>query len=262
MPSVGSLVSAFLKTTKWFLRNEDNGNVLEGQFAPQGIQLGIKNNWAQHTALNRARAIVQYVNSENDTLSFQGMFFAETILDVNLVDERFKLLQSFARRDPDLGRPPIVTFWVGNAFLEQQSVIDSITGVTFDPPSITGDLRKVLFTVNLIQYTEFSLGDNEIFETRYHRSREREYMELLAQREYGDPMMGDIIRKRHPEKPSLTPGAVVKLPSREALRSERVEPKSVALKDAFGRKETAQRTNRIDLFNRRNVAHYSHVVKG
>jgi hypothetical protein len=261
MPSINSLVSNFLKTTKWFLRNEDTGDVLEGQFAAEGVQLNIQNNYAQHTALNRSRAIIQYLNSANDTLSFQAQFFAETIVDTAMVERKFDMLKSMARRDPDLGRPPIVTFWVGNGFMEQQSVIDSIGGVTFAPPSVTGAVRQVYFTVNLLAYTEFSLKDNEIFETRYHRSRQRDYYELLAQREYGDPMMGDIIRKRHPTKPNLVPGAVVKLPSKEAIRSDRTQPTSTALKDGFGRKDTAQKRNRLDTFNRRNIVYYSHVVK-
>lgn len=261
MPSIGSLVSNFLKTNKWFLRNEDTGDTLEGQFAPNGVQLNIANNWAQHTALSRSRAIIQYLNSQNDTLSFQGMFFAETVVDTGMVEKKFEALKKMARPDPDLKRPPVVTFWVGNGFLEQTSVVDSINGVTFDPPTITGAMRTVLFTVNLLQYTEFSLKDSEIFETRYHRSRQKDYFELLAAREYGDPLIGDAIRKRHPDKPNLVPGAVVKLPSKEALRQETVEPKSIALAGAFGRADTPQRRNRIDIFNRRNQVHYSHVVK-
>lgn len=262
MPSAFSFATQWAKTTKWFLRNEDTGETLEGQFPAEGVQLSIQNNYARHTALNRSRAVLQYLNSENDKLSFQGRFFAETFLDTAMVENKFQLLLKMARRDPDLARPPIVTFWIGNSFLEQQSIIESIGGITFDPPMLTGEVRQIAFTVNLEAYQEFSLSDNEIFETRYHRSRVRDYYEMLTAREYGDPLLGDAIRKRHPDQPNLVPGNVVKLPSREALRTERLQPTSVALRDAFGKYDTPQRRLRIEMFNKRNIVAYSHVVKG
>lgn len=255
-----------VKTRKWYLRNEDSGETIEGQFAPTNLTRDVGNNYAQHTALNRGKTIIQYLNSKNDTLVFTAGFYAVNalggtgIFGTDSIEENLEKLISWAKRDPDLQRPPIVTFWIGNGHLEQLSVIDSITGITYGEPTILGDLREVTFTINLLQYEEFSIDDEESFDTRYHRARERDYYEALTQREYGNPLIGDVIRKRHPTQPNLVPGAIVKLPSIEGIRTIRVEPTSIALETGFGRKETPQRTLRLDMFDRRNRTYVSHVV--
>lgn len=253
-------VDLLVKSRKWFLRNEDSGETLEGQFAPTSITRDVTNKYAKHTALNRANTILQYLNSESDTLVLQAGFFAADFTKSTDIEERLEKLISWAKRDPDLLRPPIVLFWIGDGHLEQLSVIDSITGITYGEPTILGGIREVTFTINLLQYTEFSLDDTESFDTRFHHAKERDYYELLTEREYKDPLRGDVIRKQHPTQPVLTPGAIVRLPSIEGVRTIRVEPKSIALQTAYGRKETPQRSLRIDMFNRRNRSFVSHII--
>lgn len=251
---------AYLKTQRWFLRNEDNGNIITGQFPAESVNTDIKNNWARHTTLSRTRSIISYLNSEEDQISFQGRFRSENYFK-NDVKRDFDLLALMARKDPDIGRPPIVTFWIGNGHVEQRSVIDSITGINWGVPDINGAPRTVTFTVNLIQYEDFDLSDTEVYETRYHRARERDYYELLAAREYGNPNLGDAIRKRHVTQPALTPGAIVRLPSVEAVRTERPKQTSVVLAGAFGRKDTATKRNRLELMTRLGAPRKSHTAR-
>jgi len=252
----------YLNTRKWSIRNEDTDETLQGQFSPQSLTQEVGNNWAQHTALNRANTIIQYLNSKADTLSFQGMFFTRDTSVSTLVQERIDKLISWARRDPDLGRPPIVTFWVGNGYITQQSVIEGISGIEWGEADILGHIRTVSFTVNMIQYIEFDFNATEVRETRYHKARDRDYFEFLTQREYGNPSMGDVIRKRHPELAVLTPGDTVKLPTFAAIRTDKVTQKSIALQGAFGRKDTPQRILKNAVFDRNNRAYVSHVVVG
>ena len=128
-------------------------------------------------------------------------------------------------------------------------------------PTILGQLRHVEFTINLEQYQEFDLDSSEIFETRYHRARDRDYYELLAYREYKAPILGEALRKRHPTQPSLAPGAVVKLPSAEGIRRDKIEPTSIPLASAFGRKDTPQRALRIAVLAARSGSYTSHIVR-
>lgn len=251
---------SFLKTKRWFLRNEDTGDVLVGQFPAEEVSQDIKNNWAKHTTLSRTRSIISYLNSDEDHLTFSARFRSENLYKNDIV-KNVEMLRKMARKDPDLGRPPIVTFWVGNGHLEQRSVIDSISGLTWGAPDINGEPRQVKFTVNLIQYEDFNLADVEIYETRYHRARERDYYELLAYREYRNPLLGDAIRKRHVGQPALTPGAIVRLPSVEAIRTERPHQTSIALAGSFGRKDTPQKRLRQEMMERTGVERKSHVLR-
>jgi len=255
-----AFVDLLLKTRKWFLRNDDSGEVLEGQFAPKQLTREVANNWAQQTALNRGKTILQYLNSKADTLTLQANFYARSFDKTSEIEERLEKLISWAKRDPELRRPPIVTFWIGDGHLEQRSVIDSIGGITYGEPTILGAIREVTFTINMIQYEDFSLDDVELFETLFYRTKDRDYYEQMTQRQYGLPMLGDRIRKRNPDKPNVQPGNVVALPTLEAIRTERVEPDSLALSTAYGRKDTPQRALRIDMFERRNRTATSHIV--
>lgn len=254
------LLDLFLNTKKWYIRNEETNETLQGQFPAQGLTLEVGSNYVQHTALNRQNAILQYLNGKNDTLSFQSMFYSLDFTTDSLIEDRINTLMSWARRNDNTGRPPVVTFWVGNGFVEQTSVIDSIAGITFDEPTITGGLRKVTFTVNLLKHEEFELNATEILETRYHRVRERDYFEMLCYQEYGTPNLGDVIRRRHPSTPNLVPTNIVKLPSVQAIRTERLTQRSIQLKTAFGRKDTPQRTLRQKFFDLRSGDVVSHVL--
>jgi hypothetical protein len=249
------------KTRLWFLRNEDTGELIEGQFPTKEVGLEVKNNWAAHTTLSRSRAILMFLNSEDDKLTFQSLFYARHRDEADGLKERFDKLLSWAKPSIAFGAPPPVTFWIGNGHLERLCVIDSISGIRYGEPTEDGNLRSVSFTVNLLDYQQFTLQDTELFETRYHRGRERDYYELLCFREYKQPMMGDIIRKRHPDQPQVTPGSIIKLPSIEAIRTQKPAPSSIALATAFGRKDTPQRALRIDTFNRRNRTYVSHIVR-
>ena len=255
-----SSVNMLLKTRKWFLRNEDTGETLEGQFAPKNLSREVSNSYAQHTALNRGKTILQYLNSKADTLSLQANFYARDFTKTAGVADLLEKLISWAKRDPDLRRPPIVVFWIGDGHLEQRSVIDSITGITYGEPTLLGAIREVTFTINFIQFTDFSLDDVELFETRFHRSLERDYYEWWTQREYKIPLLGDVIRRRNPDKPNIQPGNIIALPTLEAIRTERIEPRSIPLVTAYGRKETAQRALRLDIFKRRNRTAISHII--
>lgn len=244
---------------RWYIRNEDTGEIVQGQFPAEMVEKSIKNSWEQHTALSRSRSITQFINSESDKLNFSSMFFASDSGKFEDVQSKIQKLESWAKASLT-GPPPVVTFWVGNGHLERTCVIDSMASKYMEPAS-EGDLRHVVFTINFLAYDAFSLSDTELFETRYHRGRERDYYEMLCFREYKLPLLGDVIRKRNPEQPQVTPGSIIPLPSVEAIRSEKVEPKSVPLATAFGRKDTPQRALRIDMFNRRNRPYTSHIVR-
>jgi len=247
-----------LKT--WFLANVDTGQILKGQFEPEGTTKNIAVNYAQHTALNRQNPILQFLNRAAETISFRARLFNRHALEFQ-AEDTLKLLESWTEIDPKYNRPPTMSFWVGDGHLQQiDCVITSLDGITYGRPTFFGGLREVSLTINLLQYEPFSLESTGIFETRYHRSRVRDYYELISEREYKQPLLGDVIRKRHPTQPVLQVGDVIKMPSIEAIRSERVEPKSIPLTTAYGKKLTAQKERRLEMFDARNRTYVSHVV--
>lgn len=244
----------------WFLHNLDTQEILEAQFEPEELTEEVGANWAQHTALNRGNAILQFLNGSNDTGSFKGTFYKQHAFDDTPL-KKLQKLKSWARPNSSVRRPPVLLFHVGDGHVEMNAVITGITGIRYGRPDAFGGLREVEFNVQLLRFEPFSLDDTGETDTRYARAKDRDYYELLAQQEYGDPLIGDVIRKQHPDQAQLEDGDVVRLPSIEGVRGTRVEQTSIQLRTAFGRKDTPQRRLRLEFFDLRNVSQVSHILQ-
>jgi hypothetical protein len=252
----------------WFIANLDSGEVLQGQFEPVGATKEVPTTWGQQTALNRSNPILQFLHGNAKTISFQVRLFQETIpIDIPLIgtaataEAKLSILEKWTEIDPSVRRPPIVQFWVGDGHLRMNAVISSLSGITFGSPDFFGGLRDVSLTVNLLQFTPFSLEDEGVTDTRFARAKTRDYYELLAFQEYGNPLLGDVIRKDHPDQQHLALADVVRLPSIEGVRGQQVTQKSIALRTAYGRKDTAQRRLRQRFFDLRSGSRVSFVFQ-
>lgn len=253
-------MSLFPNFRSWFLANVDTGQILQGQFEPLDAQKTIKANYGHHTALSRNKGILQFLTGDNDTFTFQAFMYSQHA--AQSIDADLATLESWTRPDSKLGRPPTLSFWVGDGHVQIIDCVIESLSTSYGRPTFLGGLRQAQVNISLREYKPFSLTDTGVYETRYHRTAARDYYELICQREYNDPMMGDVIRKRHPTKPTLYVGAVVKLPSIEAIRTEVVTQTSIALAGAYSKKNTPQRQLRLEMFEKRNRSYVSHVLVG
>ena len=244
----------------WFLESLDvPTELLQGQF-PTEPTLEVGSNYAQHKALNRATPILQFLNGNADTLSFEVKFYA---IDSNtaIVKENVDQLIKWAKRDDNLNRPQLLKFYVGDGHLEMSPcVITSLSGIKYSKPTKEGGAREVNMTINLLSYSEYDL-DVVAADTLYRRTKTGDYYELLSYQHYGTPDFGDALRVMHPTKPNLQSANIVKLPSRNTLQKHLPGQKSLQLKTAYGRKDTNQRALRLELFDRTNRTYVSHIVK-
>lgn len=253
-------IRSVLSQRTWFLQNLDTNQIFQSQFEAEGLTLDVKANYGKHTSLSRFKPVIQFLNKEADTVSFQATLYRQNVIE-NTVEEDFALLKSWVQQDElARSRPPILLFWVGDSHFSIQCVLEGLTGVTYHRPTMGGGVRRIDFTVNLLEYEEYSLDDSANFETLYYRAKDRDYYELIAQRLYGSPLKGDVIRKRNPSKPHMQIGDQIPFPNVTAIRKDVVEPKSIALSTAFGKKITPQKANRIDMFDRRNKTYVSHIL--
>ena len=160
-----------------------------------------------------------------------------------------------------VAKNPVPLFWIGDAHVwMSECVLESLGDISYDQPGAFGDIRGCTFPITLREYTPFSISEKFFGETRYHRSRRRDYYEALTEREYGNPMLGDVIRQRHPDKPNIIAGDVIKLPDVSTLRTAKTKQTSLALKTAFAKEDTPQKALRQDMFDKRNRKYVSHVI--
>jgi hypothetical protein len=247
----------------WFLMNRDTTEELQGQFVAENVSETIGATYADRFALNAQNPITQFVHGNVDTVSFRGRFFLTSELEGKENDPAVSLtlLKSWVRRDEKLKRPPMLMFWVADSHLGfQYCTIRQITN-EYQPPTRSGALRDVSFNIELQKYEPWTLEIVEPPETRYHRSRQSDYYEMVSLREYGSPLIGDVIRKRHPEKPFVQIGNIIKLPSSDAIAKEVIEPTSIPLYQAFTRKDTATKRRREEVVEAHNVTKSSFYIR-
>lgn len=244
------LLSAFLKPDTWTIINKETNDSVSGDFPHEDLGREVSNNYAQIQSINRQNPIIQFINGSADKFSLKSRFYFQDATDTPPTQKLERLI-AWARIDPLIRRPPVLTMVVGTGSdVAFDVVIESISGITYSTTTFLGTVREVTFTMNLTRYTPYSLDDTQATDTRYARARERDYYELLAWDEYRNPMLGVIIQQRHPRQLTLVPGAIVKLPSIEGIRTNKPKPSSVILSGAYSKKDTAGRRVRLQTFDR------------
>lgn len=240
----------------WLMRNLDDGSEIEGQFPPEDPVLNLSNSYGEHTTLNRQNPIIQYLRGNSDTFSFVARFHA-LHKDDKTPSKQISTLMSWRQRDPTLARPPIVSFTLGNIVPFPEAVITSLGNITYSDPKSDGDIRDVSLRVDLLRYNKYSLSNEPEPETRYHRTRTGDYYEFLSYQEYKNPMLGVLIRRRHPDKIQLTEGDIVKLPSYGAIKGQLVFPISIPFYKSYSTKDTDTKALRQSVFESKNSSYSS-----
>jgi hypothetical protein len=256
------LADKILAFDVWYMKNlDDTSQSIQGQFVAINPTENIKVKYAAHGALGRQSPIIQFLSGEAKEVSFQIKLHGRDFLFTKKMNDDLKMLKSWTKINSKFSRPPVLSFWIGDQIAETaQCVVTSLSGIRYGKPSILGQLREVELTMNLMEYSAYSLEGIDGGETRYHRSGDTDYYEMLCQREYNNPMIGDVIRKRNPDKQNILRADIIKLPSIEVVRKDVTEPKSIPLYKAFSNKENAQKLNRIASFERTNREKTSYVV--
>lgn len=246
-----TLISKFLEAKTWTLLNTDTREVIKGQFAHEDLSRDVSSRWEEVNALTRENPILQFIYGELEKLEVQSQFFRRDITD-DTVNEKIQKLGSWVKKDKNQGRPPILRFAVGDGTsINLQVILKSLSRISYSRPDFQGQIRQVSFNMTLWSYVTSNLSDELQTSTRYHRTARGQYYELIAQAEYGNPMLGDVIRKQDEQvkSPLLVPGDIVKLPAIEGVRSSRITQTSVILKGAFGNKPTIQRQRREEILD-------------
>ncbi len=238
-----TLLSKLLETKTWTIVNEETREVIKGQFPDEGNNFEFGSEWGEMRSLNRRSPLLQYLHGQTDRFDVSSQFFRRDVTDDSPTKKLDRLLE-FTRRDQRLGRPPICRFAIGDgSVINLPVILHRVNGIKYSQPDFFGGIRQVSFSLQFSRHTRFSLAEEAVTDTRYHRTARGQYYELIAGLEYGDPLLGDFIRKQPEQigKPLLVPGNVVKLPALEGVKDKIVSQTSVILKTAFGRAETVQK---------------------
>jgi len=206
---------------------------IQFQFQPQGLAINEGAAWTAANAQGRDHPILQFARGQQTMITFEAKLFAETITDN--IDDKITAMRNSSKQLAPFGRPPVWTF-VWGSIINETVVVESVGNIRYDAIRQDGSARGVLFAITLLKYVPFDIALTDpnapLGGTFFTRARHGDLWEDVALREYNDPLMGDLLRRRNPDlaEPGDVPGRVLSLPPASTLRLEAIEPLSIPLR--------------------------------
>lgn len=263
---VGELFG-FSSNKAWTLTGDDSKNFdleFEGQFIPQNFKEGGgDSNLGEASTINKETPNFQFLNNSGETVTFTSRFYATD--SFKNIKQQIETLRGFKKRDPDLKRPPKFLFTYGTEI--QFTCFVRKVDFSYDELRSDGSIRGCIATIQLqkldqtLQGTEAAAtslasqikfaagivaGAAGIFAQvkskinipggslhtidRTREVHQGDTFERIAQQEYGDAMLGDVLRRTQPEKADLKVGDKIILVDPTEINSIDVTPQSVPLK--------------------------------
>lgn len=219
----------------WSIKNLDSGQTIRPPYplGESGLRVTIGSVYAEQPRFGFQDPIIQWVTGKAKIITFSSiMFTPDTSVDIV---EAFEDFEELAIVDPIYGRPPICYFTLGSgSVLGELCVVESIDP-DIPPVRPDGEPREIVLNFSLRRYVPFAMttiDPTKPVKQSYFlvaSSSEASY-EAIAKRFYGPPLAGDRLRKRHPDMPlQPTVGKKVRIPSKELILAEPVEPAFHAL---------------------------------
>lgn len=271
------------KGKNWTLKNRDNGNVISGQYAPQDYTENAGAKIPEVSTVNNQEPFPQWVGGEGETSSFTARIYRPDPSARGSVRNDVENLKKATRKDKKLFRAPIFTFTWGEEISFDCFVV-SVGGIRYDEITSSGLIKGAQFslvlrklntvpqagltklrdltglTTGLKALNDLSLPISlsiDIFGGSLHKkgktiiAKEGDTFESIAALEYGDALVGDILRRGQPEKANLSPGDEVILVDDTEIFEIDVTPQSVALKNSESTRTIRQ--IKLDARNRKTV---------
>jgi hypothetical protein len=219
----------------WSFRNLDTDDLFRPQFPmpEDGVSLTIGGVLVKQNRFGEQDPIVHWTHGKPRDMRFSGMLYARHTDESADVEDLFDQLVLLTLKDKDLGRPPIVLFTFGATHSEVvliESCDPTIRSVDKD-----GFTKEIGFNISMTKYVPFS--QKQIDPTKPAKesfylvaSAAEQSYEAIALSNYGSPLLGDRIRKRHPAEPfAPRVGSIVKVPPKSIALREEVAPAFHAL---------------------------------
>lgn len=208
----------------------DGGAVrpIEFQYVPTDLQeTGWEGEWATTATMNQDQPIQQYSNGKEKGWKFTMKLWAED--SSQDIQEMYELMKRCVVKDIGLARPARFVFLWGQA-IHSTVVIKSLGDPRWDSLRDDGSLRGVTMGIVLAVYdpVNYGLTGQADPHTYYYTIRYGDTWEGIALAEYGDPMLGCLLRQDNPTMPhpGLEPGTIVPLAPYQTISKRDIDIQS------------------------------------
>jgi hypothetical protein len=193
--------------------------------------------WAEGGGFSRQHPILAWARGELQVFTFETVVNAPSRL-FGTHEEMWEFVEQVkAAKEPipDLGRPPIFTFQWGDLSFDKV-IVASVGGIRYSRMQETASGSRypyfVYFSVALKHFEPFSFDRSEPgkppHQTMYIVARDQHW-EHFARRVYGDPSLGEILRRQNPGDSSPVSGKTYRCLEKAQIQGELIQPRSVPL---------------------------------
>lgn len=228
-----------------------------GQFpvADEGITWDLGSIVPDAGAMGQAHPIIQWVRGEVQNIALPVVYFSRHSGE-DIMETWFKPMKKLRDRDSLLKRAPICRFTYGS-IVSVLCIVQTLGGVKIARPRTDGKARRIDLAVTMRRYEPYKIKEVDSTkpkkESLFHTvGRHERSWEMLAARLYGPDMAlwGDRLRKRNRDQAfAATIGAEVKIPNRDIIEQELIEPEW----HGFRRGDEAAEQMVLDRFVARNA---------
>lgn len=252
----------FTDKKAWSLEMIDSPNTKYiGQFLAENPVENVGARISNQESLNTQNPNRQWTGGEAETFTFEARIYARDSLKD--IAAKIQQLKSFARKRDDLGRAPMFIFSFGTQ-LSFTCFVKSLGGIKYDELRSDGTLRGASFTITLEKIDERAVdgsiglaakikavggiissavglaagiglinipGGSLHTIGRTIRAKEGDTFEGIANKEYGDALIGDVLRRANVNIANIEANDEVILVEKREIFTIDVTPQSNALKD-------------------------------
>ena len=245
--------SSFVKS--WTLKNNDNPQeLITGQFTATGYTENAGAKIPDVSTVNNEEPFPQWVGGEGETVNFTARIW-QVHGGISIQDD-VETLKRATKKDSELNRAPIYTFTWGTEIAFRCFVV-SVGGIKYDEISESGEIKGATFSLVLRrldnvtpegvvnvgelvdEFIEIAtnpsllidvIGGSPHKKSKTIKAKEGDTFESIAKQEYGNALLGDVLRRAQPEKVNLLPGDEVILIDDVEINTIAVTPQSVPMK--------------------------------
>lgn len=195
-------MTVFSLSKTWMITDLSLGESIMGQFPPSNVVKDLAGDVAEAGMVNSDTTILQWVGGRTDTVTFGAYLHTDDNTDRS-VEQKLKRLEDLVKRSSFQPHPPICRFSMASfKTLSIDCLVTSLGGISYDEAMADGTPMGVTLNITLKRYQElqFKVTDPTIPQTftRMRRAIRGETYEEIAQDEYGDALLGVLLRQLNP----------------------------------------------------------------
>lgn len=274
----------FSDSKGWVLEGIDDGftTKFQGQFISENMEEQIGSVLSETSTVNKSKPDFQWLSGEAEPFTFTSRIFASN--SFKNIKQQVEVLKTFARRNADLKRAPRCLFTAGTEIgftcfvrgvrlrYDELRSDGSLRGVVVDltlqkiEDTVTKDAAtslasQIKFAAGVVagvagiaataKKLKFIPGGSLHTIDRTVEVKQGFTFERIAQMEYGNALLGDVLRRTQPELANLKPGDKVELVERSEIIQIPITQQAVALKNT--QENLALREEFLSLRNRKTT---------